>query len=73
MSDLVQGATMVASVGVAAHAWLTRRGGGRGPLHMLSVALDHVRAELLLLDEYWASIRWVHRTQKDAALWKVRR
>lgn len=72
MSEFIQGASVVATAGIAAHAVLSKRAGSRGPLHAISIALDHLRAEIALFSEYWEQIRWVHSTQKGKALWKVR-
>lgn len=72
MSEFIQGASAVTFAGIAAHAVLAKRAGSRGPLHYLSIGLDHLRAEIALLSEYADSIRWIHQTQKDKALWKVR-
>lgn len=72
MSEFIQGASAVAFTGIAAHAFLAKRAGSRGPLHYISIGLDHLRAEIALLSEYADSIRWIHSTQKDKQLWKVR-
>lgn len=72
MSEFIQGASAVTLAGITAHAVLSKRSGTRGPLHMLHVGLLHLRAEIALLSEYWEQVKWVHRTQKEKALWKAK-